>query len=84
MLDNFRKQIDEIDNQLIILLEKRFNLAKEIATLKMQKNLPIYDNKREQFIFDKLYSNVFSEELAKVYKTLLETSKEIQLNVKDK
>lgn len=47
-LDTYRKQIDEIDSQLLELFEKRMELAKSIADYKKQNNLPVLDSSRER------------------------------------
>ena len=40
-LNDYRKQIDEIDSQLLDLFERRMELAKDIADYKKQNNLPV-------------------------------------------
>ena len=47
-LDIYRKQIDEIDSQLLDLFERRMELAKDIADYKKQNNLPVLDASRER------------------------------------
>lgn len=54
MLDELRKQIDEVDSQLIELLGKRLELARQVARVKKQYNLPIHDPKREELIQEKI------------------------------
>ncbi len=45
---DYRRQMDEIDNQLVELFQKRMNLAGEIAAYKKEKGLPILDAGRER------------------------------------
>lgn len=45
-LENLRKQIDEIDNSIVILLAKRMEIVKKVGKLKKKSNLPLLDNKR--------------------------------------
>ncbi len=47
MLDEYRKEIDEIDKKILSLLGKRVALFKKIGLLKRQQQLPIKDNERE-------------------------------------
>jgi len=55
-IDNFRKEIDQIDNQIIELLNKRVNFAQKIGEIKKEKKLPIYVPERERAIYDKIAS----------------------------
>ncbi len=45
-LEGLRKQIDEIDNSIVILLAKRMEIVKKVGKLKKVNNLPPLDNKR--------------------------------------
>ncbi|AWR97648.1 chorismate mutase [Acidianus sulfidivorans JP7] len=47
-LDNLRKQIEEIDEQIIKLIISRFELVKKVGEFKRNKNLPVTDEKREE------------------------------------
>lgn len=49
-LNNFRKQIDEIDESIVVLLAKRMKIVKKIGRLKKKENLPALDQKRWQEI----------------------------------
>jgi chorismate mutase len=46
----WRKRIDELDLELIRILNERASCAIEIGKIKRQKNLPIYDPKREESV----------------------------------
>ncbi|MCL2079650.1 MAG: chorismate mutase [Oscillospiraceae bacterium] len=47
-LEELRKQIDEIDDELTALFQKRMDICAKIASAKKQNNLPVYDPKRER------------------------------------
>ena len=49
-LEELRKQIDEIDEQIVSLLAKRMNVAKAVGQLKNKNNMPIVDKSRWQKI----------------------------------
>lgn len=70
MLEKFRKEIDEIDNQIIPLLEKRLKIAKDLKKYKKT----IQDSNRENEILDKIKSEYIKD----IYKTIFKNSKEIQ------
>lgn len=53
-LDHLRAQIDEIDNEILILLAKRFQIAKDIQKSKSTFGLPVSDQKRETLILQRL------------------------------
>lgn len=52
-LDTLRKQIDEVDNQLLELLAKRMRICREIGTYKKEHNLTIVQTNRYTEILDK-------------------------------
>lgn len=49
-LDELRGKIDNIDNEILELISKRFALVKEIGNLKKAEGLEIYDPEREEKI----------------------------------
>ncbi len=46
-LEMLRNQIDNIDNEILILLKRRLQLAKKIADFKIQNNLEVFQKDRE-------------------------------------
>jgi chorismate mutase/prephenate dehydratase len=53
-LKELRKKIDEIDNQILELLNKRMEIVKEVGELKNNTNAPIYRPEREKEIIQRL------------------------------
>ena len=47
-LQDLRKKIDDIDNDLLELFQKRMDISAEIARYKLENKLPVYDPAREQ------------------------------------
>lgn len=47
-LNDYRKQIDDIDRQLLALFGQRMEVAAAIAAYKKEHNLPVLDGKRER------------------------------------
>lgn len=43
----FRREIDEIDRQWILVLARRFEVTEAVGTLKRRENLPAADPQRE-------------------------------------
>ena len=48
MLEFYRKQIDEIDAQIIDLLAKRFEVVKKVGEYKKERNIPPLQPERWQ------------------------------------
>jgi chorismate mutase/prephenate dehydratase len=53
-LDELRRQIDELDNELVRLLNQRARVVVEIGKIKNQADTPIYAPDREKVILDKI------------------------------
>ena len=47
---DWRKKIDEIDQQLVEILNRRAQAAQEIGRLKRQAEMPIYEPDRERIV----------------------------------
>ena len=56
MLDELRKGIDDIDDQVVELLGKRLGFVKKIGELKRSSNTAIYRPEREKAIVDRLFA----------------------------
>lgn len=50
-LKNLRRQLDKIDEKLLKILAKRFEITKKVGIYKKKKNLPPLDREREKEIF---------------------------------
>jgi len=53
-IDTIRKQINQLDNDLLRIFNERATLALEIGKVKKRLDLPIYDPKREKLIFERI------------------------------
>jgi chorismate mutase len=51
-LEELRKQIDELDRQLVVLLSQRAETALHAGRLKVATDLPIYEPAREKLIYE--------------------------------
>ena len=52
-LNECRKEIDEIDQQLIKLFEQRMKISKEVVTYKLANNMQIFQPEREKDVIEK-------------------------------
>ncbi|HHU69277.1 MAG TPA: chorismate mutase [Thermoanaerobacterales bacterium] len=81
-MDNLRKQIDEIDTELVKLFERRMEQSLQIAEYKIRENIPILDEEREKAVIEKntmrLKNRELNEELREFFSTIIRLSKKIQ------
>ncbi len=75
-LKKMREMIDSIDDEIINLLIKRYDLSKEIGIYKKDNNIQVLDLKREHEILDK--ARHVSEEIYYVFLKIIEESKKLQ------
>ncbi|MCF7926923.1 MAG: chorismate mutase [Candidatus Izimaplasma sp.] len=80
-INTLRKKINHIDDQLMALLEERFNYTNHIGKLKQQNNTAIVAKDRETFIFNKIQKYTHSRHIKNIYKFLMDESKKAQRNV---
>jgi len=73
-LQDYRKQIDRIDNELSQLFKERMDVVRQVAFYKKEHGLPILDAAREQ---EKLAS-IDCPYTRKLYAVLFELSREYQ------
>jgi len=80
-IEQLRKQLDELDEKLVALLNERANLALSIAVQKQDDNLPRYDPEREEQIFahiqDVSSGPLIGQPLRDIYETILRVMKEL-------
>lgn len=81
-LDDYRKEIDEIDEQIIMLLDQRFQKSFEVSEYKKEKDIKVEDKKREEEIMAKILncktSELIKEKILAVYQGVFKASKELQ------
>lgn len=76
-----RALIDEIDKQIVTLINERTKHALAIRELKPDAHMGLYDPKREEEIFTKLYDfnegPLYNDNLREIYQGILKVMKEI-------
>jgi chorismate mutase len=50
-IDDFRKEINRLDGELLRIFNERASLALKIGEIKKEQGLPVYDPEREKRIF---------------------------------
>ena len=80
-LQTCRSEISQIDEQIVALFQKRMALSKEIALLKKENRLPIFDSERERAVLNRVTA-LAGEELADytgvLYQTVFDVSRSYQ------
>lgn len=86
-LENCRVLIDNIDNLIIELYEKRMDVVKEVIKYKIENNIPITDSNRELSMLENNLKKIKNEEYKKYYKDILEgflkASKKMQEDIQN-
>lgn len=77
-LEQLRDEINNIDHQLMELLDKRFELVKQVGAYKKENKLPIVDNDRQKFILDKANNFNNGASIKKIYQQIFTTSCEVE------
>lgn len=82
-MDELRKQIDQIDEEMLNLLAKRAAVVQNVAEYKAKNGLPIFQPDREVGIYAKLEkmavdSNLDPVFVLAVYRVIIEHSKLLQ------
>jgi chorismate mutase / prephenate dehydratase len=85
-LDQLRKQIDQLDEQLVSLLNERVRVALEIGKTKKEQGGEIYVPAREKAVFDrisKLNTGPLPDESARaIYREVMSASLALESNLK--
>ena len=81
-LEQYRTEIEQVDDELIKLLIKRMELSKKIGEYKKSNGLSVYDPRREEELkiknllkVEEIYKSGYSE----IFETILKVSKDFQL-----
>ena len=81
-MKNLRNEIDKLNLKIVQLLEKRFDVVKEIAKFKIKNNIPVYDPERETQVLEKSLNNLenkeYFDEIEKIFKQIMASSKTYQ------
>jgi chorismate mutase len=79
---DWRKKIDELDRQLVVLLSERARAAVEIGRLKRDTSLPIYEPERERVVFEKVQAvnrgPLPGRDLVRIFERIMDVMRNIQ------
>jgi chorismate mutase len=81
-ISDWRKKIDELDEQIVALISKRAEAAQAIGELKRTRELPVYEPGREQTVFDHVRAvnpgPLADTEMLHVYERIIDVMRTLQ------
>ena len=79
---DWRKKIDEIDQQLVAMLNRRAQAAQEIGRLKRQAEMPIYEPDRERIVLAQVQEAnrgpLQHRHLIQIYERIMDVMRNVQ------
>lgn len=82
MLKQIREEVNQIDQELVRLLEKRYECVDEIVRIKKEQSIATLDSNREQEVLKKVASLVdnklYEASIVKTFQDIMDQSKEYQ------
>jgi chorismate mutase len=79
----WRKQIDELDRQIIELLNRRAKAAHEIGKLKRSTDIPIYEPDREKSVLENVRREnpgpLSNLDVTQIYERIMDIMRNIQV-----
>lgn len=79
-LQELRVQIDAIDDEIVALLERRLQVARQIGELKTRLNVEVYHPQREEEILKRLQSisSLSPHQIETIYQSIFTLTKVLQ------
>lgn len=82
-LEDCRKEIDAIDAEILLLLNKRAEAAEKIGVLKAKAGLPIVDSDRESEVLRRVAQTndglLANDAVIKIFRRIIQESRQIQI-----
>ena len=81
-LKNLRKEIDDVDRQIVALFEKRMEISERLAAYKQEKGMPIRDEVREaekiRQVQNLTHTEFNRQHIEELYTLLISLSRKLQ------
>ena len=82
-LQESRKRIDSIDEQIVTLLNRRAAVVREIGQVKSAAGIPVVDSAREAEIYRRItaenFGQIDNDGLMRIFERIVEESRRIQI-----
>jgi chorismate mutase len=83
-IEDWRRKIDEIDQQIITLINERATAAQAIGRLKRATSMPVYEPNRERVIFENVRAAnrgpLPDIELTHIFERIIDVMRALQRN----
>jgi chorismate mutase len=77
-----RQLIDAVDTRILALLNERACIVEQIGNIKQQANLPIYEPKREDLVFQNVLNNntgpLTPDAVRRVFERIIDEMRKVQ------
>ncbi|MCQ2054214.1 MAG: chorismate mutase [Fibrobacter sp.] len=84
-INDWRIRIDELNDELIALLNKRAGFATEIGKIKKAKGLPVFDASRENAVLEAIAAKAVKaggplsvESFKRIFQTIMEETRKVE------
>jgi chorismate mutase-like protein len=81
-LERCRDRIDDLDRRILALLNERTRIVEEIGRVKQQLDLPIYEPRREDQVFENVTGNnpgpLTPEGVKRVFERIIDEMRNVQ------
>lgn len=81
-ISDLRIKIDNIDEEIVAILNKRAEIVHQIRLLKQQAKKSLFDPKREEEIYEKIFKKnigpLFNENLQEIFEKILQCMKSFE------
>jgi chorismate mutase len=82
MLDEYRREIDVIDIEILKLLNERTRVVERIGQVKREVGLPVYEPRREEEVFQNVTANnhgpLPADAVKRVFERIIDEMRTIQ------
>jgi chorismate mutase len=81
-LEELRRSIDAVDQQLLKLLHERVRLVVQVGEYKRERDMPVYDPERERALLDRLCHAaeppLDADTIRRIFERLVDESRRIE------
>ena len=81
-IDDYRKEINRLDGELLRIFNERASLALKIGEIKKQEGIPVYDPEREKRIFEAMTGNnqgpLENEAIVRLFERVIDESRRLE------
>lgn len=84
-ISDWRKKIDEVDEQIVRLINQRAEAARAIGALKQKSDLPVYEPNREKDVFEHVRRSnqgpLSNTEIVDIYERIIDVMRALQKKI---